>query len=82
MNTAAGRALHADLAFSDHLPTCPRCGDLSEPTAERCGCGKRLHPPGRKPAPRLERRKVAGVGDYWLERFTPEQIRQLAEGIQ
>jgi hypothetical protein len=58
---AATLALSGDRVAVDHLPACPRCGDLCSAGATVCDCGQKLFPKeNHDPAPTSQ--TAAGAG--------------------
>lgn len=92
MSTASSTWAAVDAILLDHLPTCPRCGDLSDAGSERCqSCGRLLL--GQNVKPKLTLAQVADglreIGEpeksemakYWLSRFSDDQVAEFVSGV-
>lgn len=84
MSTAKSTWEATDKTLPDHLPCCPRCGDLNDPGAHRCdGCNSPLYMVGVKPPKPLalvqgDRLAVPSMELWWKARFTDAQLAELA----
>lgn len=82
-HTAAEVAQAADRRAADHLPACPRCGDLSDPGSQRCGgCDSPLYTVGvAAPRPLAvvqgeQQPEADPMQQWWRERFTAAEIAE------
>lgn len=92
MSTAASQWAAMNAVLPDHLPTCPRCGDLSDAGSERCqGCGRLLLGYGVRPKLTLtqvadglreiDEPEKSEMAKFWLRRFSDEQVAEFVSGV-